>query len=273
MKTKLLLLMMIIFTAGKAQTNMHWRAVYQYKRILDEKKKARRDSLIKAQPAMADMIKKLYKRFDNRTFYLDFNTNESVYKEKAKLDKPGSGMSFLSNNDRLLYKNLKNGTYSEIKPFMQKTYLIVDSLPDYHWKVLGETKQIGQYTVIKAEGIEKSKKVKKDALKKSDKIEYETVEKKIIAWFSPELPIKNGPGKFWGLPGLIMEINKDGEVYLLKELIVNPKKYNEIKKPEKGQKVNQKEYRDIMKKEREKMRKMYQNRRNDKGSKTIRITM
>ncbi len=276
MKNLFVILSLFFFTSLFAQQEMHWRAVYQYKRILNEKQKARRDSLLKAQPAMADMMKKLYKRFDNRTFFLDFNTNESVYNEKQKLAKPGNGINIRSNKPRTLYKNIQEKIYYYQRPTMQKDYIIKDTLPDYHWKITGETKKIGNYTVIKAEGIEKTRKLKKT--KKGEKpdpgkMEFEEVEKKFTAWFTPELPIKNGPGKYWGLPGLIMEVDKDGEVYLLKELIINPKNFNEIKKPEKGKVITKKEYDELVKKERERMRKMFKNRRNKKGDINIRINM
>ena len=250
-----------------AQQNMHWRAVYQYKRILTEKQKARRDSMAKVRPEMADMMKSIYKRIDNRTYFLDFNQNESVYKIKAQLGKPGKrNFSFSAN--RILYKDLKNKTYIQKAPLFDEIYLITDSLPDYHWKITGETKKIGNYTVIKAEGTEI---VKKRSKKNKDQkeIKWETKEKKVIAWFTPEIPISNGPSKYSGLPGLIMELDKNGEVLLLKELIVNPTKFNEIKKPEKGKNVNEKEFKKIRMKQMQKMQKMYKSRRNDRNSKGI----
>jgi GLPGLI family protein len=273
MKRFIFLLIVISVTGVYAQNNMHWRAVYQYKRILKEKEKARRDSLLKAQPAMADMMKRFYKRFDDRTFFLDFTTHESVYKEKQKLSKPGGRFS-MSGQDRLLYKNLNEKIYVEKKPLFQEIYRIIDTLPDYKWKITGETKKIGNYTVIKAVGKEKVQRLKpspKD--KQKDELEWEEKEKELVAWFTPEIPIQNGPSKYWGLPGLIMQLDKDGEVYLLKELIVNPTKYNPIKKPEKGKKITEKEMKKIRRKQLRKMNKMYKNRRNDKNSRTIRITM
>ncbi len=269
MKQLVIFISLFLFTSAFAQKNMQWRAVYQYKRILNEKQKAKNDSLIKARPEMAAIIKKLSKRFNNRTYFLDFTKAESVYKEKARLEKDGG--SFM--RDRILYKNLTQKTFTEKRPFLEKDFLVVDTLPDYHWKVTGETKNIGNYTVIKAVGTEKIKKSKTPKNAKDTKGEPKNVEKEVIAWFTPELPISNGPGKYWGLPGLIMEVDKDGAVILLKELIINPIKFNKIECPEKGQKVNEKEFREIMKKERLKMEKMFKNRRHKKGSDRVIIKM
>ena len=151
MKKIIILISFFFFSGIYAQNKMHWRAVYQYKQIVTEKEKARRDSLIKAQPAMADMMKRMYKRFGNRTFFLDFNSEESVYKEKPQLSNSKTGFSFSTIGKNILYKNLKKKMYIKESPLFDKSYLVKDSLPDYHWKITGETKKIGNYTVIKAE--------------------------------------------------------------------------------------------------------------------------
>jgi len=266
MKKFIFLLSFFFVSIVFAQQNMHWRAVYQYKKITTEKQKARRDSIAKVHPEMADMMKKLYKRLGNKTFFLDFNQNESVYKVKPHLSKPGKrnfSISFLDNG--ILYKDLRNKTYIQKTPFFDETYLVIDSLPDYHWKITGETKKIGNYTVIKAEGTEI---VKKRSKKEKDQkeIKWENKVEKVTAWFTPEIPISNGPSKYNGLPGLIMELDKNKEVILLKELIVNPTTFNEIKKPEKGKKVNEKEFETIKMEKMKKMEKMYKSRRNNRNS-------
>ena len=261
MKKTVLLLLLFAYTASFAQQNKQWRAVYQYKHILDEKEKSRRDSLLKAQPSMADFMKKLYKKIDNHTYYLDFNQTTSVFKEKPKLD-AGKNVRFSGFKDRLLYKNLATKTYKDFRPVMSESFLVIDSLPDYHWQITGEAKKIGNFNVIKAVGTEQ--------------IEYKGKEKTqdITAWFAPELPVGNGPQMYWGLPGLIIELHAGKAMYVLKELIVNPKDKAEIKAPEKGKKVNREEFKKERKKIFDKMKKMYKNRRGEKSNgRHIRITM
>ena len=120
-----------------------------------------------------------------------------------------------------------------------------------------ESKPIGKYTAIKAEANIKEKNRK-----------GKEVNKKIIAWFTPEIPVGAGPQKFWGLPGLILELNNNGEeVYLLKEIVYNPKDGLVIKAPEKGKKVDQKTFEKEQEKLRKKMMEMYKNRRGDKNGK------
>ncbi len=240
-----------------AQESPQWHAVYQYKRILSEKAKQRRDSSIAQQPAMAAMLKRIYKRIDNREYLMDFNKTASIYKEKPRLDKPGGFGG--GRPSRVLYKNIKTHRYTQLRPLMQQVYLIKDSLPKYHWKTTNESKTIGKYMVVKAEA---------DYNEKGKK-------KHLTAWFTPEIPISNGPDKFGGLPGLIIELNNNNEeVYLLKELMVNPKNKVEIKAPEKGKVVDEKTFKIEAEKLRKKMMKMYQNRRGSKGgNKGVRISI
>ncbi len=254
---KKLSLLIILFTTINivAQNNMQWRAVFQYKQIVSEKEKIRRDSLIKAQPAMADILKKIYKRFADRTYILDFNKTTSVYKEEKKLEK-SKGLIMGGLKDRILYKNILTGTYLNRRPSIDETFIISDSLPEYKWKISNESKKIGTYTVVKAETTDPEKK-----------------DKKITAWFTPELPIGNGPEKYWGLPGFIMEINDGKNIYLCKKIIINPKDKVEIKAPEKGKIVDEETYEKEMEKIRKKMEKMYKNRRKGKSNNTIKITM
>jgi hypothetical protein len=64
-----------------------------------------------------------------------------------------------------------------------------------------------------------------------------------------------------------MEINIDDEIYLCKEVIVNPKNKSEIKKPKEGKKITQSKFNQIRKEQIEKMNKIYKSRRNGNGRK------
>ena len=261
MKKAVLILLLFVYSASFAQQSKQWRAVYQYKHILSKKEKARRDSLIKAQPSMAEFMKKLYKKIDNHTYYLDFNQTTSVFKEKPKLD-ADKNVRYSGFKDRLLYKNLATKTYKDFRPVMSESFLVVDSLPDYHWQITGESKKIGNFNAIKAVGTEQ---VKHNGKEKTEEI---------TAWFAPELPVGNGPQMYWGLPGLIIELHVGQAVYVLKELIANPKDKIDIKAPDKGKVVNREKFEKERKKIFEKMQKMYKNRRGEKSNgRHIRITM
>ncbi len=267
MKNFFILIFFFQISLLPAQNTIHWRAVYQYKKMLTEKEKARRDSLINIQPEYAERLKNFYKRTSNRTYFLDFNRNESVYKIQTKLSGGEPDYFITRQNNNILYKNLKDHKYIDRRSFFEKEFLVTDSLPDYQWKITGETKKIGPYTAIKAQGVEEVRPDfgwRRGSRRRHDvSTGLKIKKKKVYAWFTPEIPISNGPEKYHGLPGLILEIDRDGEVYFLKELVINPKEYNSIKPPEKGKKISEKEYFEMQKKEAKKREKMYRNSRGE----------
>ena len=241
-----------------AQQGTQYKAVFQYKKIVNKEQKLKRDSIIKAHPEMADMMKKFQKMFDNRTFELFFDKNTSTYKEKRTLDKPGnkSGFSISGMKLKVLFKDISKKIFIEKRPLFEDTYLISDAIPNYKWQITGESKMIGNYTVIKAEGVEKHR----DRKSKKEK------EEKITAWFTPQIPIGNGPKKYAGLPGFIMEVDHKDNVLLCTNITVNPKDAKAITAPTDGKKVSDKEFKKIQEKMFEKMEKMYKSRRSNKGS-------
>ena len=64
----------------------------------------------------------------------------------------------------------------------------------------------------------------------------------ITAWYTPEIPVNQGPEGYWGLPGLILEVNDGKTTVLCSKVVLNAKDKVEIKAPTKGKEVSQKEY-------------------------------
>ena len=151
-----------------------------------------------------------------------------------------------------------------------------------------ETKQIGQYTCFKATAIKTVDEFdwrsmrrrrdrdenKKDSEKKNDSIKKDndpmneievpkTIE--VVAWYTPQVPINQGPDDYWGLPGLILEINADRTTILCTKIVMNPEEKEVIEKPEKGDEVTKAEYNEIITKKMQEMREMYGGRRGDRG--------
>jgi len=255
-RTTILVLLLIGMSVTAQNT---WRAVYQFKEIQSEESKKREDSIIKKNPGMAKMFKQVRERFSNLTYFLDFNMNESVFKEEEKLntDKYSSGgMTIVFGaNEEILYKNLKKNQYIKTSSMFDGAYRIVDSLPNYHWKITKETKQIGNYLVIKAEGTKMLK----------DGVTGDKHPVKITAWFTPQIPVGTGPELYGGLPGLIMELQFDNEIFLVKEVVLNPKKHQKIVAPDKGEAISKEEFDIKQKAYIQKMKKMYKNNRSKKG--------
>lgn len=82
-------------------------------------------------------------------------------------------------------------------------------------------------------------------------------EEEVVAWYTMQIPVNNGPGDFWGLPGLILEINSGRTTILCSKIVMNPTEKKEIKKPTKGEEVTRAEYTEIVTKKMAEMREMY----------------
>ncbi len=154
-----------------------------------------------------------------------------------------------------LYKNLKENYSILENDYFNKTFLIKDTLHISGWKLSTESKQIGNYTAYKA-----TKNVKEEEQQKTNNSTnlFTMIDKKIsgdsvyTAWYTPQIPIANGPEKFGGLPGLILELHTPNTVYLCSEIILNPKKPIVIKRF-KGKTISQKKFEEMAQKRFEEM--------------------
>ena len=63
----------------------------------------------------------------------------------------------------------------------------------------------------------------------SDEIEVPKTDE-VTAWYTPQIPVSQGPGEFWGLPGLILEINDDKTTILCTKIVMNPNDKSKIKR-------------------------------------------
>ncbi len=227
-------------------------------------------------------IKDRIKNMLEKTYVLNFTKEESVYKEEAKLAAPraGRGFRFGGLGGGTKYKNIKEGKFLESTESFGKKFLITESIEKPNWELGSETKQIGNYTCFKATLIKKTNALdwrnmrgRKGGDKKKDSAKTQKITKEIelpkevvvTAWYTPQIPVSNGPGNYWGLPGLILEINEDRTTVLCSEITMNPSEKFEIKEPTKGKEVTREEYAEIMKKKMEEMREMFKNRRGEKG--------
>lgn len=190
------------------------------------------------------------------------------------------------------FKNVKEKQYTVDKEVFGKEFLIKDSLPNLKWVLSEESKKIGDYTCFKATAVKAASKsdfrnyrmkkeepkkeaVKKEEVKTDEKTTTTTTEPKkdekktnffdeidmpkeitVTAWYCPEIPVNQGPDEYWGLPGLIMEVNDGKTVIMCSKLVMNVKDKIEIKAPTGGDKVTQKEFDDIMIKKMKEMSEM-----------------
>ncbi len=229
-------------------------------------------------PDMQKMIEERMKSMFEKTFVLNFDKSNSIYKEEEKLAAPGQDggmrmMSSMMGGGGTFYKDTKTKNYTVDKEFMGKEFLVKDTLPNLKWKMESETKVIGGYNCFKATAVKpvnksdfrnlRPKDDKKDDKKKEDDKSTNFMDQvempkdvMVTAWYTPEIPVAQGPENYWGLPGLILEVSDGKTTILCSKIVMNVKDKAEIKAPKGGKVVTQKEYDEIVVQKMEEMQQM-----------------
>lgn len=269
-----------------AQQDFQGKAYYMSKTTMDLDEWGGREM----SPEQRKRVEERMKTMLEKEFVLTFNKEESVYKEEERLEAPGQGRGWGSFSSSFTggpkYKNVKSKELLQDREFFGKQFLIKDELKGLEWKMGTETKQIGNYTCFKATAIktvdefdwrsmrprrgrdrDANKKEKKEgeaseeSEKKDDNDPLSEIETpktvEVVAWYTPQIPINQGPDDYWGLPGLILEVSADRTTILCTKIVMNPEEKEEIEKPEKGDEVTQAEYNEIITKKMQEMREMY----------------
>lgn len=231
---------------------------------------------------MMEMMKKQFQK----TFKLTFNKEESLYKEEEELEKPQAPMGgdfqvvMVGNGggSDVLYKNTKENRFSDLKDTMGKIFLVKDSINQIEWKLGSETKYIGEYQCFKAtytKMVEKPREIVEfDNEKKEDQEEKEPEmeERTVTAWYTPQIPVNNGPAQYQGLPGLILEVYDGKLIIICSKIVINPENKVKIEAPTKGKEVNQAKYDEIMEKKAKEMMERFRPRKGREGE-SISITI
>lgn len=268
---------------ANAQKDFQGMAVYESKTSTSDFK-ARMEGNKDISPDMQKMIEERMKKMFEKTFILNFDKSASIYKEEEKLDATSQGgggmrmmMNSMSGGGGTFYKNVKDKSYTVDKEFMGKEFLVKDSLAKLDWKMESETRVIGGYNCYKATAVKQPSKSdfrnfrpKKEEDKKTAAVKNDDKDKKtnfmdeldlpkeitITAWYTPEIPVNQGPEGYWGLPGLILEVNDGKTTILCSKVVLNSKDKVEIKAPTNGKVVSQSVYDETVMKKMQEMQEM-----------------
>lgn len=278
----LVIAIMAIVTSLQAQ-EIQGVATYKTQRKVDIKM----DSTQMNSEMQARMMEMMKKQFQ-KTFKLTFNKEASLYKEEESLDKPqtamGSGMQVMvigsGGGSDILYKNTKDNRYVDQNETMGKMFLVKDEFEKIDWKLGSETKYIGEYQCYKATYTKMVEIPNLDFLNDSEnedeskeEKEPEMEERIITAWYTPQVPINNGPAMYQGLPGLILEVHDGKLTIICSKIVLNPEDKIEIKEPEKGKEVNQEKFDEIIEKKNKEMMERYRPRKGARDGESIHISI
>lgn len=265
MKKKLLLVFGLVLTIS-TQTifaqEFQGKAVYLSKTTLDIDFGDR-----KIPEDQKQRIMKRMKEGMQNTFVLNFNKKASIYKQEEVLEKPTGknkrgrrfGMMFGGASGKT-YKNITTKESIRAVEFFGKSFLIQDPLQNFSWKLENETKKIGKYNCFKATAM-----VKEVRNPFSSGAKKEVKDILVSVWYTPEIPVSMGPGKYWGLPGLILGVNAGKTQIVCSKIVMNVKEKEEIKAPKKGKKITEAAYEKIVEKKTAEMRERFKNGRGKRG--------
>lgn len=196
MKNTLNILLLLLFTYSLSQKSDIYEVEFIKYFIIDEKKFYESSS----NNPDREVVERNKRTFtEEQIFSLICDKNESLFNNVAKLDNSqteneifennGNRIVYNNNSGLVLYRNLTKNIY--LIPNDKKT-MIQDSLYNFDWNInFIDEREILGYKVKKAtaKGLEEGT--------------------NITAWYTPEIKISQGPYLYWGLPGLILEIDID----------------------------------------------------------------
>ena len=235
------------------------------------------DSTKMAPEQMAQIQASLKKQME-QNYVLSFNQTESTWKKEESLGggpatASAGGAVFMvasSGEGSTLYKNIADQSYVQEREVMGKEYLIQEKSEPFEWELSGETKKVGSYTAQKASFT----KIVDSKRFSTGMTEMENVKDtlQVTVWFTPEIPVSHGPENYFGLPGLILEVQNQGRTLICEKIELNPSADPVvIERPSKGKEITLAEFKKIQEEGMKQMMNRYQGKPGSGATMQIRI--
>ena len=129
--------------------------------------------------------------------YLTGNGKTSIYEEDFMSGNHSTNddnvLSIKTTENPIFYKNISKSIVTFNDHIRMKNFNIRDSIAGFEWKIVNETKTILGYSCQKAKLFFRGR-------------NYEV-------YFTSQIPYSDGPVKFMGLPGMILEVNSNSPTY------------------------------------------------------------
>ena len=189
---------------------------------------------IEAKGEYADFKKTLPKsRTTNFILYYSANAFQFVENSKeneALSDMMKKAMYFAGTWGRPQVKLMKYYHQPEKKvkvhqtEFMTRLFREESEMEKLKWRMGAATKEILGYNCMQAEA--------------------EVDGQRILAWFAPDIPVSAGPERYYGLPGLMLEVNvNQGQVvWLANQIDTTPPDEQLLARPKEGKKVKHEQF-------------------------------
>lgn len=231
--TSVILLMLLVSFTTNAQSQQKDSGVIIYERKSNWAKIYSRATFLSQEEK--DRMQQTWKNdSENKTkMKLYFSPSKSIYTYNSDQNESEDGTYTWRQSDFIVSKNFDTEQSLEVHEMIGKTYILDDTLRAPKWRIMNQLKDINGYICMKA--------VTKDTVRKQD----------ITAWFTDTLPSMAGPERYFGLPGVILELEiNDGDVIMTAEKIEfkNVEEELKMKKLPKGKKIDEKTYNSLISK-------------------------
>lgn len=185
-------------------------------------------------------VKSILNSLDKLSYMLKFNKTQSYFKLEKLMDSDINKLNRRAvgggKGKYEFYTDLKNNNCIEISKLGSEIFLVENTKPKY--KLTNETKKINGYNCYKAIA---SETVFFSKIKKS----LEDQENIVVAWYTNEIPASFGPLNFFGLPGLVLELQYNNVTYTAVKINLTNNNIK-IMAPTKGKKLSKEEYEALM---------------------------
>ena len=233
-----ILIILLFFTLTQIAQNFN--GIITYKASLNLKKE-NLDKNIKSNKKMKKYnshikndLKKIIEKSKDVKAVLKFSKFEALFRLENKLkNDSNNGINLTKNfagDTKVYYTNLGFNSYNleqDCKALGECFRFKNDKI---NWKLTQETKIIKGYQCFKAIILNS---------------EYN---KKSYAWYTTSIPINFGPKKYYGLPGLILELNDGVVTFKATKIEISTKNNIKINKPSKGKEITKEEYNKLISK-------------------------
>ena len=198
-------------------------------------------------PEQAQQFKEHIPEFMDMNMELWFNEEAARYAPSSVMSPESQTYEAEGGRMKMMFRNmagkseyffdLEKEEVVEKQEFMTRDFIIRDEAEQPAWKITGEQEMIMGYPCMRAELFEK---------------EDSTT---LVAWFTPQIPVKVGPRGMRQLPGLILKAEMPDRHMEIVATEINLDKVDadKLKPPKKGKKVTREEYMQIVREKTEEM--------------------
>lgn len=220
MRTYLFIIFYLLFFVSYSQSGV---VNYKVEKLENE------DKIKKETPkGLVKIIRDREKQLKFVNVQLTFNEKESIFKVRETMDNDATfsmeSILRVTSTSEQYYVDLPDKKSYKISKFRGDFLSLSNEIPE--WEITNSSKTILGYRCIKA---------------KTSITNFNKSKREIIAWFAKDLPFNFGPKTYFGLPGLVLEIEDFGYRFYATTIDISEKN-KKIENPLKGRVVPEDEF-------------------------------